>query len=402
MAHVSQPILIYERQVGRLHYGLSTESYKEALGTVMRRNMLGLVIAMALMIGLIVSASVHLNRRIKPLIDAAEGLAAGDLSARVRHSATQEDSQDELAYLSRVFNQMADAVQERMAESEARRAEVIALNDQLERRVRERTADLQEMVSGLETFNRAVSHDLRGPLGGIAGLATMASQALERSNDATLARKALPAIARQASTTESMLNSLLALARVGESDVHCTQVSVQSMTSEIIEQLSLSRPGQSMPQIVVNDLPGVQTDPALLRPALLNLIGNAVKFSGRTAQPVIEVGALRDDGGAFHTFFVKDNGPGFDRAAAELLFTPFVRLHAEQFEGHGVGLSIVRRAITKLGGRIWAEGQPGVGASFYFTLPKPKQDETAGPSKAARQAAGDESVPVAARQQHIA
>lgn len=371
VAHVSQPIVIYERRIGRLHYGLSTASYNAALDKVIRRNMLGLLIAMALLMGLIGLSGMHLNRRIKPLIDASTALAGGDLSARVarRDGDCGDDGQDELTHLSSVFNQMADAVQERMADSEARRAEVIALNEQLERRVHERTADLQEMVCGLESFNRAVSHDLRGPLGGISGLAAMASEALERNNDATLARKALPAIARQASTTESMLTSLLALARVGDAAVACSQVPVQAMVRDIIEQLSLSRPGQTMPTVIVHELPVVRTDPALLRPALLNLISNAVKFSGKSAQPRVEVGVMPDDGSGFHTFFVKDNGPGFDEAAASKLFTPFVRLHADQFEGHGVGLSIVRRAINKLGGGVWAKAQLGVGATFYVTLP---------------------------------
>lgn len=362
VAHASQPIVIYERRVGRLYYGLSTTSYNEALDKVIRRNMVGLLVATVSLMGLIGLSGMHLNRRIKPLIDTSTALAGGDLAARVPHREGPDQGGDELTHLSSVFNQMADAVQERMAE-------VIALNEQLELRVHERTADLQEMVCGLESFNRAVSHDLRGPLGGISGLAAMASQALERNNDATLARKALPAIARQASTTESMLNGLLALARVGDATVDCMPVPVQPMVRDIIEQLSLSRPGQPMPEVVVHELPTVRTDPALLRPALLNLISNAVKFSAKTAQPLVEVGVLPDDGGGFRTFFVKDNGPGFDDEAAGKLFTPFVRLHADQFEGHGVGLSIVRRAINKLGGGVWAKGQVGAGAAFYFTLP---------------------------------
>lgn len=363
IAHVSQPILIYQNRVGRLRYGLSTASYNEVRNKVIRHNMLLLLGGLGVLIGLIAVLGLRMDQRVRPLINATKALAAGDMDARAPIK-----GRDELSYLAAVFNKMAGSVQERVAESQARQAEIGALNEQLEQRVHERTVDLQEMVRSLESFNQAVSHDLRGPLGGISGLAQLAAQALER-NDDSLARSALPAIAKQAITTEHMLNSLLTLARVGDAAVARQDVQLGYMVQEVIDQLAMSKPAQAMPRFVLHELPTLQTDPALLRPALLNLIGNAVKFSAKSTQPVVEIGALHGEDNGFRTIFIKDNGPGFDPGAVDRLFTPFVRLHGDQFDGHGVGLSIVRRAIHKLGGGVWAKAQPGQGATFYFTLP---------------------------------
>lgn len=363
VAHVSQPVLLFGNHVGHLRYGLSTSSYNEVRERVIRHNLLILLMALGVLFALIGLLGWHMNRRVLPLIEATKALADGDMSARAPRK-----GRDEISYLAAVFNKMAHAVQERVVDSEARQAEIGALNDQLEQRVQERTADLQEMVRSLESFNRAVSHDLRGPLGGISGLAQLAAQALERQ-DATVARAALPAIAKQAQTLESMLNSLLMLAKVGDETIAHQEVALADLVKDVIDQLTMSRPGQVMPQFVLKDLPVTWTDPALLRPALLNLIGNAVKFSARGSQPLVEIGTLPGEESGFRTIYVRDNGAGFDASAVEHIFTPFVRLHGDQYEGHGVGLSIVRRAIHKLGGGVWAKAQPGKGATFYFTLP---------------------------------
>lgn len=364
VAHVSQPVLLYGNRVGHLRYGLSTASYNEIRDKVIRHNVLVLLMALGILFILIGLVGLRMNRRVQPLIDATKALASGDMAARAPLA-----GRDEISYLAAVFNKMAHAVQERIADAEVRQAEIIALNDQLEQRVQERTADLQEMVRSLESFNRAVSHDLRGPLGGISGLAQLAAQALDRHDD-SVARSALPAIAKQAQVTESMLNSLLMLARVGDVTIEHQAVPLSEMVKDVIDQLTVSSQGQPMPRFVLHDLPTIETDPALLRPALLNLIGNAIKFSAKSAQPTVEIGALAGEESGFRTVYIKDNGPGFDPELVDTLFTPFVRLHGDQYEGHGVGLSIVRRAIHKLGGGVWAKAQPGMGATFYFTLPQ--------------------------------
>ena len=126
--------------------------------------------------------------------------------------------------------------------------------------------------------------------------------------------------------------------------------------------------------MVAPRLPTVNGDPELLRQVFSNLIGNAIKFSNRSQRPQVEVATLARDGE--QVFIVRDNGVGFDPAAAQRLFKPFQRLHDRSYEGFGVGLSIVKRIVDRHGGRVWAEGQPGQGASFYFTLGTPPADHT--------------------------
>ncbi len=362
VVHASQRILLDAGKVGSLHYGLSTTLYKRTLNKVVTQNMVGLLIALVMFMTLIVVVGLNVNRRISRLIVASKALAQGDLNARA-----QVDGRDEIAFLSKLFNKMAQSIQERMADGEARRAEISALNEQLEQRVAERTADLQDMVSGLESFNRTVSHDLRGPLTGIGSLAQLSIEALERGDD-SLARKFLPVIAKQSGATTDMLNSLLLLARVGEADLKRTSVALDAMVKEVIEQIAMSDTTRAMPQIIMHKLPLVQADPDLLRPVFVNLIGNAVKFTAQSKAACIEIGAQPQTGEDL-IIYVRDNGPGFEPDASDKLFKPFVRLHGAAYTGHGVGLSIVRRAVGRHGGRVWADGMPGRGATFYFTLP---------------------------------
>lgn len=239
------------------------------------------------------------------------------------------------------------------------------LNRSLERQVTDRTSALQQMVAGLESFNRSISHDLRGPLGGIAGLARLASQAMEKGDPAR-AERALPLIAHQAETSGRLVAALLELARVGEVTLQRQPVDPAQLAGEVIEQLRQSGTA-AMPRFVLHALPQVQTDPDLLRAILANLIGNAVKFARSGEDGLVEVGAQVQDSGV--RLFVHDNGIGFDAETATSIFKPFNRLHGQAYEGHGIGLSIVRRAVERLGGEVWAESTPGQGARFNVQLP---------------------------------
>ncbi|MBN8488916.1 MAG: HAMP domain-containing histidine kinase [Burkholderiales bacterium] len=241
------------------------------------------------------------------------------------------------------------------------------LNASLERSVQQRTADLHDMVAGLESFNRSVSHDLRGPLGGIEGAARLAEEALQRG-DTEAARTLLGAIGSQAQTSRALVASLLELARVGDARLARRSVSLEALAREAIADIQRQSAGHRLPAFKLHDLPSVQADADLLRPVLVNLLGNACKFSAGQADPQVEVGAQAHPHQL--TVFVRDNGVGFDPERARDLFQPFRRLHGGAFDGHGVGLSIVRRAVERHGGQVWAEGQPGRGACFYFTLPQ--------------------------------
>lgn len=250
----------------------------------------------------------------------------------------------------------------------AAETELTRLNAELEHAVAARTADLQNMVAGLESFNRSVSHDLRGPLGGIEGLARLSLDALQ-SGDSEVARRVLPAIASQAQTSGRLVAALLELARVGDAALHRDDVDLAALVRDTVHQLTSLHHGPSaLPRIHVGPLPTVHADRDLLRPVFVNLIGNALKFSRHAADARIEIGASAND--EEFVVCVKDNGVGFPPEVAERLFMPFTRLHGAAYDGHGVGLSIVRRAVERHGGRAWAEAAPQQGAAFYFTLPR--------------------------------
>jgi signal transduction histidine kinase len=260
--------------------------------------------------------------------------------------------------------------QQRAADELARRqhaeAALQSLNDTLEQRVAQRTAELREMVAGLESFNRSVSHDLRGPLGGIAGISRLASDALARHDLATVERM-LSVIATQADSSGQLVNDLLALARVNDADLALQPIDLQTFVRDTLEQMRAAQPDAPALPVHVGELPTVEADPGLLRQVYVNLLGNALKFSRDSAAPQVEVGAFEHDGE--QVCFVRDNGVGFDAADAERLFQPFQRLHGQRFPGHGVGLSIVKRIVERHGGRLWAQAQRQQGATFYFSLP---------------------------------
>ena len=259
----------------------------------------------------------------------------------------------------------ASSVRELAARQEIQ-AELERTNQTLELRVALRTAQLRETIEGLESFNRSVSHDLRGPLGGITGVSRMAREALGRG-DLTAADRLLAAIARQSESSTDLVTSLLQLARSAEGAVERRPVNTAALVGELTDMLSAA------PQVVAiqDGLPDLHADPALVRQVFANLLANAIKFSGSAAQPHVEVGATRSPEGV--VFHVRDNGVGFTEAQVRELFVPFRRLHADRFEGHGIGLTIVRRIVERHGGRLWAEGQPGQGATFYFTLEEQPQ-----------------------------
>ncbi len=255
-------------------------------------------------------------------------------------------------------------------EIEARRqaeTALASLNAGLERTVQERTADLHDVVAGLESFNRSVSHDLRGPLGGIEGATREALRLLD-AGDTAAARPLLDAVAEQARHSRELVGSLLELARVGEARLQRVPVALEALVREAVETLRQQTGGAPVP-VELQPLPTVSADVQLLRPVLLNLIGNALKFSARQQAPRVEIGCRTEPADGALTVWVRDNGVGFPPERAGELFQPFHRLHGRAFQGHGVGLSIVRRAVERHGGRVWAESRPGEGATFCFSLP---------------------------------
>ena len=252
-----------------------------------------------------------------------------------------------------------------LAARQAVQAELESTNQTLELRVALRTAQLRETIEGLESFNRSVSHDLRGPLGGITGVSRMAREALGRG-DLTAADTLLAAILRQSESSTDLVTSLLQLARSAEGAVERRPVHTAALVREVADLLVGATAAAPHVVRIEGELPDLQADPALVRQVFANLLANGIKFSGSAAQPSVEVGATPSPEGV--VFHVRDNGVGFTEAQVRELFVPFRRLHADRFEGHGIGLTIVRRIVERHGGKLWAEGRPGQGATFYFTL----------------------------------
>ncbi|MEO6006397.1 MAG: PAS domain S-box protein [Opitutus sp.] len=246
-------------------------------------------------------------------------------------------------------------------------AEIIGLNQQLERRVTERTAQLESANKELEAFSYSVSHDLRAPLRHIDGYANMLGSHSKAALD-DKGRRYISVIIESAQRMGRLIDDLLAFSRHGRAEMRRTPVELTKLVQEVRVQLE----GDAKGRLIVwrvGPLPVVNGDSAMLRQVFANLLGNAIKYTRLKSDAAIEVGALTKDG-EDHVIFVRDNGAGFDPKYADRLFGVFQRLHSEsEFEGTGVGLANVRRIITRHGGRTWAEGEVNVGATFYFSMP---------------------------------
>lgn len=239
-------------------------------------------------------------------------------------------------------------------------------NETLEARIRERTADLQATNEALEAFSYSVAHDLRGPLMAVDGFSRVMGGALARGDTAKAIAYA-QRVTDNARTMERMIEGLLRLARAGSGELARAPLQMRPMVEEVIA----SQEGAKA-RFVVGPLPEVLADAATLRQVWSNLIGNAVKYSSHKADPIVRIACEERD--CEFVFSVRDNGEGFDPEQRHKLFGMFQRLHdATQFEGNGIGLAVVRRIVERHGGRIWAEGTPGQGAVFAFTLPRVRQ-----------------------------
>ena len=243
---------------------------------------------------------------------------------------------------------------------------VRTLNSELERRVQDRTHQLEAANQELESFSYSVSHDLRAPLRHIQGYVEL----LERATEGRLteeARRYLRIITESSVEMGRLIDDLLAFSRMGKAEFRESEVQLDAVVQAALRSLEMAIRERNI-EWQITPLPAVTGDAAMLRQVFANLLGNAIKYSRQRNPAKIEVGCTNDAQGQV-VIFVRDNGSGFDMRYAHKLFGVFQRLHrAEEFEGTGIGLAIVRRIILRHGGRTWAEGALNQGATFFFTL----------------------------------
>jgi light-regulated signal transduction histidine kinase (bacteriophytochrome) len=234
---------------------------------------------------------------------------------------------------------------------------------ELEATVRKRTEALEAANQELESFSYSVSHDLRAPLRAVDGYARM----LEEDYAARLddEGRRLLAVVRQSSVRMGrLIDDLLAFSRLGRQQPAKQLVDMTELARDVVTEL---RNGAAA-SVELGALPSARADRALIRQVWTNLVGNALKYSGKRADARVEIGGRQDGGES--VYWVRDNGVGFDMRYADKLFGVFQRLHrVDEFDGTGVGLAIVQRVVARHGGRVWAQAKPGEGACFHFSLP---------------------------------
>jgi signal transduction histidine kinase len=246
-------------------------------------------------------------------------------------------------------------------------AQIRKMNDELELRVAQRTAELSAANKELESFSYSVSHDLRAPVRHIGGFASLLLQKPALADDPPV-RKALQQIISSAGQMGRLIDALLAFARMARTPLIARHIALTPLVEEAVLQLQPDI-GERNIEWQRASLPEVHGDASMLRLVWQNLLANAVKYTRHRPIAVIEVGCTASE--KEWTFFVRDNGAGFDMKYASQLFGVFHRLHRDdEFEGTGIGLANVRRTIERHGGRVWAEAVVDEGATFYFTLPR--------------------------------
>ncbi|HSH92082.1 MAG TPA: ATP-binding protein [Ramlibacter sp.] len=323
-----------------------------------------IVIAGSLALALVISDTLLavVTRPIQAVSDVARRITAGrDYSLRATRT-----SDDEVGQVVDAFNEMLAELARRAETLEQAHAQTLDVNAQLEDRVRRRTAQLEAANRELEAFSYSASHDLRAPLHSIESFSSL----LERSVGAQLderGRHYLTRIRVNSRRMTDLIDALLTLAHVSRATLESRKVDLGQLAAAALEQCRETDPGRHV-QVEIAEGMVVHADPTLMNQVMLNLVSNAWKFTSRAPVATITVGC-EEDPEAGTTYYVRDNGAGFDMEYKDRLFNAFQRLHTpSEFPGTGIGLATVQRIVARHEGRVWAKSEPGKGATFYFTL----------------------------------
>jgi light-regulated signal transduction histidine kinase (bacteriophytochrome) len=237
----------------------------------------------------------------------------------------------------------------------------------LEEEVAARTEQLQAANKELEAFAYSVSHDLRVPLRAIDGFSRIVIDDYRDKLDDE-GKRLLGVVRDNVQRMAQLIDDILALSRTGRAEMAVTPVDMAALAQAVVDELKPAMEGRAI-TVTIGDLPAVEGDRNLLRQVFINLLANAIKFTRPRTHAVIEIGGHTE--GAEHVYYVRDNGVGFDMQFAQKLFGAFQRLHGvDEFEGTGIGLAIVKRIVTRHGGRVWADAVVDQGATFQFSLPQ--------------------------------
>jgi len=288
----------------------------------------------------------NITRPLNQLTATAAAISQGDYAVS---SSGDLYRNDEFGQLARVFDLMTN--------------QVFRMHQDLEKKVAERTSQLENVNRELEAFSYSVSHDLRTPLRAINGYSIMLKEDYDEKLDDE-GRRIIRNILTNAKMMGQLIDDLLAFSRLGKKDLAFANVDMKMLAKTVVDELLTLEPGNKY-SVAISSLPPANADPTMIKQVWMNLLSNAIKYSSKKDRPEIEIGFKEGESGV--TYYVKDNGAGFDMAYSNKLFGVFQRLHSQdEFEGSGVGLALVKRIIEKHKGEIIAEAAEGKGATFYF------------------------------------